>query len=105
MLSHASPTHKLPSQELSQQLGKSRAIAELCPNPVPRGQPACPYLWADGDTSGFSVVPHGIIWQIDGLMGSKEDDHGHHRAKKGYTYQQSLKGTSLTDLFQKTVSV
>ena len=36
MLSHTSPTHKLLSQDLSQQLGKSQVIAELCPNPVPR---------------------------------------------------------------------
>lgn len=57
MLSHASPTHKLLSQDLSQQLGKSRAIAELCPNPVPRGYPTCPYLWADSDRLGFQCSP------------------------------------------------
>lgn len=33
------------------------------------------------DTSVFSVFPSGSVWQI-GLMGSSQDKHGQHRAKK-----------------------
>lgn len=94
MLSHACLTPKVLSQDLSQQLGKSWAVAELCPNLVPRGHLTCPYLWAASDTSEFSVFPHSIAWQIR-MDGQQTGWPWQAQGKEGHMYRQSLKGMTI----------
>lgn len=54
-------THEILSQELLQHWGKSQVVAELCPNPVLRGQPTC---GLPVTPPSFQCFPTRMVWQM-----------------------------------------